>query len=92
MGLLLGADLDRVAYLGDEHPVGAQGLLGEGAEETQFRFVEDNGVAAFYWIDEDNGVAAFYWIDEDYAYALIAPLERERLLDIARQVYRDLER
>ncbi|MHA1152214.1 MAG: anti-sigma factor family protein [Alphaproteobacteria bacterium] len=52
----------------------------EGAEQTAFRFVEE------------NGVAAFYWIDEDYAYALIAPLERERLLDIAQQVYRDLER
>ena len=52
----------------------------EGAEQTAFRFVED------------NGVAAFYWIDEDYAYALVAPLEREPLLDIARQVYRDLER
>ncbi len=52
----------------------------EGAEETAFRFVED------------NGVAAFYWIDEDYAYALVAPLERDRLLTIARQVYRDLER
>ena len=52
----------------------------EGAEQTAFRFVED------------NGVAAFYWIDEDYAYALVAPLERQRLLDIAQQVYRDLER
>jgi len=52
----------------------------EGAEQTAFRFVEE------------NGVAAFYWIDEDYAYALIAPLERDRLLDIAQQVYRDLER
>ena len=52
----------------------------EGAEPTAFRFVEE------------NGVAAFYWIDEDYAYALVAPLERERLLDIAHQVYRGLER
>jgi anti-sigma factor RsiW len=52
----------------------------EGAEQTAFRFVEE------------NGIAAFYWIDEDYAYALIAPLERDRLLDIAQQVYRDLER
>ena len=52
----------------------------EGAEQTAFRFVEE------------NGVAAFYWIDEDYAYALVAPLERERLLDLAQQVYRDLER
>ncbi len=52
----------------------------EGAEETAFRFIEE------------NGVAAFYWIDEDYAYALVAPLERERLLDIAQRVYRDLER
>ncbi len=52
----------------------------EGAEETAFRFIEE------------NGVAAFYWIDEDYAYALVAPLERDRLLDIAHLVYRDLER
>ncbi len=52
----------------------------EGAEQTAFRFVEE------------NGIAAFYWIDADYAYALVAPLERERLLDIAHQVYRDLER
>ncbi len=52
----------------------------EGAEQTAFRFVEE------------NGVAAFYWIDRDYAYALVAPLERERLLDIAHRVYRDLER
>ncbi len=52
----------------------------EGAEQTAFRFVEE------------NGVAAFYWIDEDYAYALVAPLEREPLLDIAHQVYRALER
>ena len=52
----------------------------EGAEQTAFRFVEQ------------NGVAAFYWIDRDFAYALVAPLERERLLDIAHQVYRDLER
>jgi len=52
----------------------------EGAEQTAFRFVEE------------NGVAAFYWIDADYAYALVAPLERDRLLDIAHQVYRDLER
>jgi anti-sigma factor RsiW len=52
----------------------------EGAEQTAFRFVEA------------HGVAAFYWIDEDYAYALVAPLERDRLLAIAHQVYEDLER
>lgn len=52
----------------------------EGAEQTAFRFVEA------------HGVAAFYWIDEDYAYALVAPLERDRLLAIAHRVYEDLER
>ena len=52
----------------------------EGAEQTAFRFVEN------------AGVSAFYWIDEDYAYALVAPLEREPLLRIAHQIYRDLER
>ncbi len=52
----------------------------EGAEQTAFRFVEE------------AGVAAFYWIDHDYAYALVAPLEREPLLGIAQDVYRELER
>jgi anti-sigma factor RsiW len=52
----------------------------EGAEQTAFRFVEE------------AGISAFYWIDENYAYALVAPLEREPLLRIAHQVYRDLER
>jgi anti-sigma factor RsiW len=52
----------------------------ESAEQTAFRFVEE------------AGVSAFYWIDEDYAYALVAPLGREPLLGIAHQVYRDLER
>lgn len=51
----------------------------EGAERTAFRFATK------------NGVSAFYWIDEDYAYALVAPLEREPLLEIAHRVYEELE-
>jgi hypothetical protein len=28
---------------------------------------------------EETGIAAFYWIDEEYACALVAPLKREPL-------------
>jgi anti-sigma factor RsiW len=49
-------------------------------EDTAFRVVEQNGVSAFYWVDHDT------------AYALIGSASRERLLDISREVYAQLDR
>lgn len=46
---------------------------------TAFRYVEENGVAAFYRYDGEIG------------YALVGPAERDRLLALARLVYDQLE-
>lgn len=47
--------------------------------ETAFRFAEEDGLAAFYWLDGALG------------YALVGPLPREEMLGIARAVYRQTE-
>ena len=46
---------------------------------------------AFRYVSED-GVAAFYWIDQPLSYAVIARMEREELLRLARIVYESFER
>ncbi|HEX9791648.1 MAG TPA: anti-sigma factor [Kiloniellales bacterium] len=48
--------------------------------ETAFRFAEEGGLGAFYWRDNDMG------------YALVGPLQRAELLDIAEAVYRQSEK
>ncbi len=53
--------------------------LGE-AKNTSFRFVSK------------DGVSAFYWVEETFAYALIAPTDRTRLMGIANTVYGTLNR
>ncbi len=50
-----------------------------GASDTSFRFVSD------------QGVSAFYWVEQDFAYALVAPMERSQLMAIAQQAYSDLD-
>ena len=45
-------------------------------EETAFRYTQRDGVSMFYWIDGPFG------------YALAGELDRERLLEVARLVYR----
>jgi len=47
----------------------------EAARNTAFRFVEE------------RGIAAFYWVDGPLAYALIGTLPRENLLGLATLVY-----
>ena len=51
-----------------------------GDEETAFRYKESDTMGIFYWQDEKT------------AYALAGPLERERLLTVAKAVYTQLER
>ena len=50
----------------------------------------DNANTAFRFISE-NGVEAFYWIDQPLSYAVIARMEREELLRLARIVYETFE-
>lgn len=45
---------------------------------------------AFRYVSED-GVAAFYWIDQPLSYAVIARMERDELLALARIVYDALD-
>jgi len=52
----------------------------QDTKDTSFRFASK------------AGVSAFYWVEEAFAYALIAPVDRARLITIANKVYRDLER
>ena len=51
---------------------------GDGSKNTEFRF------------EDDNGTSAFYWIEANYAYTLVAPIKRAPLLDIANRIYREL--
>ncbi|MDV7340389.1 anti-sigma factor [Terasakiella sp. A23] len=49
------------------------------AEDTAFKYVQNN--------DE----TAFYWIDNAFAYALVAPLQKAQMMPIAHQVYEALD-
>lgn len=49
-----------------------------GNRETAFRFAEQ------------DGIGAFYWVDGDLAYALIGDLSRPMLDQVAHAVYRQL--
>ena len=50
----------------------------DGHHDTAFRFAEQ------------DGVGAFYWVDGDLAYALIGDLDRPALDQAAHAVYRQL--
>lgn len=47
-------------------------------KETAFRFFDN------------KGVSAFYWVDEHFAYVLAGAIERQKLLDAAKIVHRSL--
>ncbi|HMR31035.1 MAG TPA: anti-sigma factor [Geminicoccaceae bacterium] len=49
-------------------------------EDTAFRVVEQDGVSAFYWVDHDT------------SYALIGSAPRDRLLEISREIFAQLDR
>lgn len=51
----------------------------EKQEDTAFQFVTN------------GGVSAFYWIDQDYAYAMVAPVEKQELMGLASVVYQELD-
>ncbi|MEP3246343.1 MAG: anti-sigma factor [Sneathiella sp.] len=52
----------------------------DGNQDTAFQFARR------------DGISAFYWIDKTYAYAMVAPLEKEDLMTLATLVYHDLEK
>ncbi len=80
---------------GNERPTGL--VMYENADKQrltlQWRLTKEkpseNGEAAFRYVHEE-GVSVFHWVDDDCAYALSGPLERTRLLAVARVVYGQL--
>jgi anti-sigma factor RsiW len=46
---------------------------------------------AAFRFTEANGLAAFYWLDKELAYAIVAALPRERLMQISREIYVQLD-
>jgi anti-sigma factor RsiW len=83
-GRLLPGDSGPAAQFMYQDAVGARLTLyvtsaGEGAGASAFRFHEERGARAFYWVDRDLG------------FALVGDVDRERLLDAAHVAYRALD-
>ena len=78
-GRLLPGETGPAAQFMYEDPRGARLTLYLNTEpkgsDTAFRFIEENGVSVFYWVDRDFG------------YALSGTLDKPRLLEIATAVY-----
>ncbi len=64
---------------------------GSGGRYTLF-VTRGRGDDTAFRVIEQNGVSAFYWVDHDTAYALIGSAPRERLLEISREIYAQLDR
>ncbi len=82
-GRLLSTDDGPAALLMFENARGERLTLfctKAGGPETSFRYAQNAGSAAFYWVDAQA------------AYALSGPADRERLMRIAKRVYEALER
>jgi anti-sigma factor RsiW len=63
---------------------------GSGGRYTLF-VTRGRGEDTAFRVAEQNGVSAFYWVDHDTAYALIGSAPRERLLEISREVFAQLD-
>lgn len=60
-----------------------------GRRITVYMRANDGKDSAFKFIEEE-GASAFYWIDAPFAYALVGDISRTELLTIAELVYEDL--
>ena len=70
---------------------GARVTLYVGAVQPGASDAPDATATAFRFAEE-SGAAAFYWVDQGFGYALVGNLPRAPLLALATQVYRQLER
>lgn len=79
--------------LADQNMPAAQFMYeGQGGKRVTLyvRPVPDRGDTAFRFVAE-QGMVAFYWIDGTLSYALIGEMPRGDLLDLAQMVFRDIE-
>jgi anti-sigma factor RsiW len=71
----------------------AQLMYEDGNDRRISVYVEANptgGKVAFRFVNED-GLGAFYWLDGQSGFALVGPLARDELLDLAKAVYQQIE-
>ncbi len=64
---------------------------GSGSRYTLF-ITRGRGEDTAFRVVEQNGVSAFYWVDHNTSYALIGSAPRDRLLEISREVFAQLDR
>ena len=79
--------------LPSDEGVAAQFMYEDGAGRRITCYVRSNASGketAFRFMQED-GLAAFYWLDGALGYALVGPLPRQEMLDLAQAVYRQTE-
>ncbi len=84
-----GFELVGGRLVADRSGPAAQFMYEDAAKRRLTLYVRRGGEGtntAFRFVSED-GVAAFYWMDRALSYALIARMEREELLKLARIVY-----
>lgn len=62
-----------------------------GRRVTCYIRTDRDGVETAFRFAETDGLAAFYWLDGSLGYALVGPLPRTELLNLARAVYRQIE-
>lgn len=82
----------RLLPVGGGEPA-AQLMYEDGSGNRYTLFVtRGRGDDTAFRVVEQNGVSAFYWVDHDTSYALIGSAPRERLLEISREVFAQLDR
>ncbi len=61
-----------------------------GRRITIFAAPAPKGQLAAFEFDEKDGLAGIYWRDEALEYAVVGPLDRESLMNLAGEIYRQL--
>jgi anti-sigma factor RsiW len=69
----------------------AQFMYQNGATRlTLYERQDTAGETGFRYSDE-HGISEFYWSDQDFGYALTAKVDRQKLMDLAEIIYRQLD-
>jgi anti-sigma factor RsiW len=62
-----------------------------GRRVTSYMRADSSGKETAFRFTKQDGLAAFYWLDGGLGYALVGPLPRQEMLELARAMYRQLE-
>lgn len=84
------------------HLIGGRLLPSEEAVAAQFMFENDGGTRLTLYLRQESqtgtgfdvverdGIAGFRWFEGGFGYVILAPVRRERLLNMAEAIYRQL--